>query len=79
MAVECKTIGHRITINMLKSTKSFSKSQNSSKKDLTEGNLKSLELEALSLIDTNASRSKLLIEECLRSLEKSQISILENM
>ena len=51
----------------------------SSKKHFDESSLKSLELQALSLIDSDIATSKILIEDCLRIIDEEKISIIENM
>ena len=46
---------------------------------ITESELKSLELQAISLIDTDLPISKQLIERCLRLFDENRFPILENM
>lgn len=51
----------------------------SQKSFYSESALKSLELQAISLIDSDLTASKQLIEQCLRKMDEQKLPLLENM
>ena len=59
--------------------KSSSSGFSSFQKGLSDEKLKKLELQALSLMDSDIITSKQIIEKCLRSLDEQKFPILENM
>jgi hypothetical protein len=46
---------------------------------LSLGEIKSLELQALSLLDSDITSAKQLIERCLRQVEDAELPVIENL
>ena len=50
-----------------------------SPKKISDSEIKSLELQAISLLDSDINQSKQLLETCLQQYDESQLPIIENV